>query len=186
MMMLKVLVVAVATLAVATSAIGQERKDAESYGAWLVWSELHPMNDAVGAWAFCSNRPERTRFFGLGQPAGWPLIGVSVASESSLKIAQDPPHPWPDVEAFLSPMQIRFRVDQGEVLAGTGYLKRNGFYYVWDEALVEAIMDQIPTGEKVHFAFGDSLHTHTIALDGARDAMADLRKRLQASGLQAP
>ena len=66
---LKALALAV-VLVVATSAIGQERKDAESYGAWLVWSELHPMNDAVGAWAFCSNRPERTRVFRSGPARG--------------------------------------------------------------------------------------------------------------------
>ena len=161
MMMLKALALVAAVLAVAASTIGQERKDAESYDAWLVWSELHPMNGAVGAWAFCSNRPERTRFFGLGQPAGWPLIGVSVASESSLNIAQDPPHPWSDVEAFLSPMQIRFRVDQGEVLAGTGYLKRNGFYYVWDEGSGRGDNGSDPDGREGPFCLrGFSPHSY--------------------------
>ena len=176
MMMLKALVVLVAVFAGA--AVGQETQDVKRHGACVVWTETDPMSDEVGAWVVCATQPEAETMFVLGRAVDSPNMTVGFHSEEAKYVADNTP--LDDLISF-TPSAIRFRVDQGDILTSSGKLGRDGFFYIEDGTLAEALLDQISKGEKLHCAI-ENFRTYTLDLDGAKDAVADLRERLQAAG----
>ena len=169
---LKALVVVLAVLA--ATAVAQETRDAKWHGLCLVYTEADPMSDEVGAGFFCKGESEEEPLLYIAKRVGSSTFTVGVGSKTTERVADNTP--LDELQAF-APSEVRYRVDDGDILTRSANVAADGVFYVAEDALAEALLEQVPKGEKFHFAI-ENFRTYTILLHGAKEAVADFQERL--------
>ena len=164
------IVVAILTSTIPVGA--QEFSDYRRYGNCMTGTMSDPMSDESGAFFFCGSEPT---IFIIAQEASH--LGMYIGIQTNLtKMVADS---YSLEELQQSPnSEVKFRVDKEKILTGSGHLFKDGFLYIEDNSLAEELMQKVSNGQKLHFSIDDT-PTETILLGGAKEAVEDIRKRLE-------
>ncbi|MCY4651950.1 MAG: hypothetical protein OXC95_02160 [Dehalococcoidia bacterium] len=174
MMALKALVVVLAVLAVVVTTTSQETEDKKRYGDCVVWTEVDPMSDEVGVFMTCAGQSDQNPGFGIGREVGSLIMVVAVGSDEIERFVES--ISFEELEA-LPQLDIKFRVDRGDIFPSAGWISKDGAIYIESDTLGKWLLDQIARGEKLHFSI-ENFRTYTVALDNAKEAAADLTERM--------
>ena len=172
MVLFKVLIAAV-VLAAALPAAGQEYSDYKQFGDCQTATASDPILGQVGAYFLCGR--EETYFGGGQDPSRPGVIEVGVQTEGTKRMADETPL---QELAQYGPLEVKFRVDDGEILTGSGPITIDGYIYVRNDALARELIRQVAAGQKLHFSIAGQL-SHTIDLNGSAAAVADMLRRLK-------
>ena len=84
-----------------------------------------------------------------------------------------------DLSQFVG-TEVRFRVEEGDVLTGTGNLRTDGVIYTSDSSgtLGLQLLDPVASGQKLYFSVAPQ-PSDVIDLDGAKEVVADMVERLK-------
>ena len=164
------IVVAILILTIPVAA--QEVSDPMRHGDCITGTMSDPMSDESGAFVVCGSEP--TIFVIVREPG---RSGMQMAIQTSLtKMVAD--NSSLTELSQLSKSEVKFRVDKGEILTGFGHLSKDGSLYIGDNSLAKEIMQKISNGQKLHFSI-DGTHTETVLLRGAKEAVEDMKRRLE-------
>ena len=150
----------------------QELSDVKHHGNCATGTLSDPMSDELGAFLFCGTEP--TILLVALEPG---QMGLQVAVLSSLTKTVAENSTLDEVRQ-ISDSEVKFRVDKGGIFAGRGYLAKDGFLYMENDALAKEIMQKISGRQKLHFSI-DGTATETIELQGSKEAVEDMKRRLQ-------
>ncbi len=164
--------VVVAILILTIPVAAQEPSDYRRHGNCVSGTMSDPMSDESGAFFFCGSEP--TILF-IGQEPG--QLGLQIGIQTNLtKMVAD--NSTLEELKQASNSEVKFRVDKGEILTGRGRLFKDGLLYILNDSLANEIMQEISNGQKLHFSIDDTA-TETIQLEGAKEAVQDMRRRLE-------
>ena len=173
MMRLKTLLVAVIVLA--GTAVALEPSDYKAYGNCTTATITDPMSDETGAVFFCNTG---AAIFGISRDPGDTVLTVGVLNEATKEVAG---HFSLGELAESHGIEVRLRVDKGEVHAASAQLAADGFLYIHDGVLAKVLIKQVAGGRKLYFSVQGSA-SDTVDLDGPAAAIDGMTRRLQASG----
>ena len=159
-------------VAILTFTLPVVAQDYVRYGNCVTGTMSDPMSDESGARVVCGSEAS---IFIIGREPG--RSGMQMAIQTSLTKMVADSSSLAELSQ-LSKAEVKLRVDKGEILTGSGHLFKDGFLYIEDNALAEEIMQKISNGQKLHFSIEDT-PTETIQLGGAKEAVEDMRKRLE-------
>ena len=171
MMKFKALIaVAIAILTIPVAA--QETSDYRRHGNCTVGTMSDPMSDESGAFLFCESG---TTILVIGRSPGQSAMEIGIQTSLTKMVADN--SSLAELSQFAKE-EVKFRVDQGEILTGVGRLSKDGFIYIEDNSLIREIMQKISNGQKLHFSISET-PTETVLLEGAKEAMEDMKRRLE-------
>ena len=163
-------VLAVVTLTIPVAA--QEFSDYARHGNCVTGTASDPMSDESGAFFVCGSEPT---VIVIGRLPGQLGLAIAVQTNVTKTVAEKS-----TLEEIgqISNSEVKFRVDKGEILTGHGYLSQDGLINVENDSLAKQIAQEISDGQKLHFSIDDT-GTETIQLEGANEAVEDMRRRLK-------
>lgn len=160
-------------LVLALPVIAQEPVDVQEYGNCVAGTLLDAITDEVGALVFCGGEPT---FIVIGRDPGDSSFYIGLHTQMTKTIV-DSLTLTEIIE--VGNIVVKFRVDKGAVRPGSGLLSKIGFLYLKSDSLAKALTQDMANGQRLHFSIGP-MPTETIDLNGARGAIKDMRRRLEA------
>ena len=114
--------------------------------------------------------------FFIGQEPGQLCLQMGIQTNLTKMLADNS-----TLEELLkqaSNLEVKFRVDKREILTGRGALSKDGTLNILNNSLANEIIQEISSGQKLHFSI-EGTATETIQLKGAKEAVQDMRRRLE-------
>ena len=164
------IIVAILTLTIPV--VAQEFSDYSKHGNCMTGTMSDPMSNESGAFFFCGSEPT---LFIILQEASHLGITIGIQSDMTKMVADG--YSLEDLQQFPN-TEVKLRVDKEKILTGSGRIFKDGFLYIEDKSLAEEITQMISNGQKLHFSIDDT-PTETIQLGGAKEAVEDMRRRLE-------
>lgn len=172
MMKFKSLIVSLFIFAIPV--VAQEPSDFENYGDCGTVTISDPMMDEAGAVVFCGFEAPSIAFI---RAPGRAVMHIEIETEVTKRVGDG--YSITELQQFAD-SEIKFRVDRGEIHVGSGRFQKAGFFSINDNSFALKVIFEIPNGQKLHFSI-DDMPTETIMLQGAKEAVEDMKRRLEAA-----
>ena len=154
--------------------VAQQFSDFRDYGDCGTVTISDPMTDEVGAIVFCGFELPRIAF--VREP-GRAVMDIQIETDLTKRVGDA--YSLNELQQFAD-LEVKIRLDRDEILVGSGRFRKDGFFSINDNSLALKVVLEMPNRQKLHFSI-DGTPTETIDLQGAKEAVEDIKRRLEAA-----